>query len=76
MHAYLAGALTFDAAFAAFVRATRRLAKRQMTWFRAERTTCWFHPERDRAAVLTRAEAWLDPSCPRPTSISSALSPR
>ncbi len=76
MGAYLRGEAAFEAAFDAFTRATRRLAKRQMTWWRSDPTVVWFHPDRDAAAVSARAAAWLTSPCPSPTSTSSALSPR
>lgn len=75
MRAYLDGTQSFALAFEAFVRATRRLAKRQGTWFRADPATLWFHPDHDRAALLARARAWLE-RWPSPTSISSSPSPR
>jgi tRNA A37 N6-isopentenylltransferase MiaA len=33
-------------------RDTRRLAKRQLTWFRSDKEIQWFHPDRDRGALL------------------------
>jgi len=74
--AYLAGACDLVTARAAFARATRRLAKRQRTWFRAEPAIEWFHPERARDALLARATTWLEHPWPSPISISSSLSPR
>jgi tRNA dimethylallyltransferase len=76
MGAYLRDELDYEAAFDAFTRATRRLAKRQMTWWRSDPTVEWFHPDRDGRALMARAAAWLAPTCPSPTSTSSALSPR
>ena len=76
MGAYLRGELPFEAAFDAFTRATRRLAKRQMTWWRSDPTVVWFHPERDAADLIARASAWLTSPCPSLTSTSSSLSPR
>jgi tRNA dimethylallyltransferase len=72
--AHLRGELDFATAFDAFTRATRRLAKRQLTWFRADPAIRWLHPDRDRDAALVHATAWLDPSCPAPTSTSSSPS--
>ena len=74
--AHLRGACDLAAARAAFVRATCRLAKRQMTWFRAEPAVRWIHPERERADALALARDWLTPAWPSPTSSSSAPSPR
>ncbi|MCC6848932.1 MAG: tRNA (adenosine(37)-N6)-dimethylallyltransferase MiaA [Deltaproteobacteria bacterium] len=76
MGAYLRGELDFEAAFDAFARATRRLAKRQLTWWRSDATIAWFHPDRDADVLTTRAVAWLTPPCPSPISTSSGLSPR
>ena len=70
MALHLRGELDLATAFDAFVHATRRLAKRQLTWFRADPATLWLHPERERAAIIAHATAWLDP-CPAPISISS-----
>lgn len=76
MGAYLRGATDFATAVAAFARATRRLAKRQRTWWRSEPAIEWYHPERERAAMLARATAWLEQPWPSPTSTSSSLSLR
>jgi tRNA dimethylallyltransferase len=76
MGAYLQGTTSFTDACEAFARATRRLAKRQCTWFRSDPTVEWFHPERERAAMLARASGWLEHSWPARTSTSSALSSR
>jgi len=76
MGAYLRDELTFEAAFEAFTRATRRLAKRQMTWWRSDPTVEWHHPDHDAATLIARATTWLRPTCPSPISTSSNLSPR
>ena len=76
MGAYLRGEVGYDDAVAAFERATRRLAKRQLTWWRSDPSVQWFHPDRDGAALMAYAAAWLVPACPSPTSTSSSLSPR
>ncbi|MBX3027470.1 tRNA (adenosine(37)-N6)-dimethylallyltransferase MiaA [bacterium] len=44
MGAYLRGEAALAAALAAMQRATRQLAKRQMTWFRADPTVQWLAP--------------------------------
>lgn len=41
---YLRGRLTLDEAVALIKRDTRHLAKRQLTWFRADKEIRWFHP--------------------------------
>ncbi len=76
MGAYLRGQLDYEPAFDAFTRATRRLAKRQTTWWRSDRTIEWFHPDRDVDAILARTVAWLRYPCPSAISTSSSLSPR
>jgi tRNA dimethylallyltransferase len=76
MGAYLRDELAFEEAFDAFTRATRRLAKRQLTWWRSDPTVAWLHPDRDGAELLGRAAAWLDSTCPSRTSTSNAHSPR
>jgi tRNA dimethylallyltransferase len=76
MGAYLRGDVAFEAAFESFTRATRRLAKRQMTWWRSDPTVEWFHPDRDGDALMARAAAWLAPSWPSAISTSSNPSPR
>lgn len=37
---------------------TRRLAKRQLTWFRGDREICWFHPEQ-RTEIIDAAKKFL-----------------
>lgn len=76
MGTYLRGAADLATALEAFARATRRLAKRQRAWFGAQPAIQWFHPDRDRAALLARAAVWLERPWPSPTSISSSPSPR
>jgi tRNA dimethylallyltransferase len=44
--AHLRGECGFDAALAAMQRATRQLAKRQLTWFRADSSVEWLDAER------------------------------
>src|SRR5262249_22695715 len=51
MRAHLLEGTGDDATFASIVRATRRFAKRQRTWFRAEPDVLWRHPEHDRAQI-------------------------
>jgi len=40
-------------------RDTCRYAKRQLTWFRADPNSRWFHAERDEAALVEAAKAFL-----------------
>ena len=59
MLACVAGERDLEAALAAMVRATRRFAKRQRTWFRAEAAVVWRHPNRDRTRLVAEATAFL-----------------
>ena len=59
MLACVGGEVDLEAALAAMVRATRRFAKRQRTWFRAEAAVVWRHPDRHRARILAEAAAFL-----------------
>jgi tRNA dimethylallyltransferase len=59
MLACVAGESDLETAIAATVRATRRFAKRQRTWFRREPDVVWHHPERDRAAITTLVGAFV-----------------
>lgn len=56
---YLDGVMTFDGALELMKRDTRRLAKRQLTWFRGDREIQWFHPERDKETIRCAAEDFL-----------------
>jgi tRNA dimethylallyltransferase len=51
-------------ALAAVVRATRRFAKRQRTWFRREAGIVWRHPEHDRVAIAAEVTAFLRRTAP------------
>ncbi len=44
---FLTGAITLQDAVTLMKRDTRRLAKRQLTWFRKDTGIIWLHPERD-----------------------------
>jgi len=68
MGAYLRDECDRASAFDAFVRATRRLAKRQRAWFGAEPAILWFHPDRERTVLLTRAAACLERPWPSPST--------
>ena len=52
----LRGQMTLAEAVLLMKRDTRRLAKRQLTWFRSDKEIRWFHPqaERERIKVLVR----------------------
>jgi tRNA dimethylallyltransferase len=56
---YLRGELTLEDAVTLIKRDTRHLAKRQLTWFRAEKEIRWFHPERERNDIVRGAREFL-----------------
>jgi tRNA dimethylallyltransferase len=59
MRGHVDGASDLASALAAMVRATRRFAKRQGTWFRREPGIVWRHPETERARVVAEVTAFL-----------------
>jgi tRNA dimethylallyltransferase len=59
LRAVLQGRLTMDEARAAIQQATRRYAKRQLTWFRREPAVHWLAGFGDQANVQKEALAWL-----------------
>jgi tRNA dimethylallyltransferase len=59
LRAHLEARLTLDAAREAIVRATRRFAKRQRTWFRRAEGIRWRHPVDDGARIAAETEAFL-----------------
>lgn len=56
--AYLSGRLPLSEAVRLMKRDTRRYAKRQLTWFRADPEVRWFHPA-DRKAIFEEVEKFL-----------------
>jgi tRNA dimethylallyltransferase len=56
---YLRGELSLEDAVTLVKRDTRHLAKRQLTWFRADKAIKWFHPERDRKEILRSVEQFF-----------------
>ena len=56
---YLRGGLSLDEAVALIKRNTRHLAKRQLTWFRADKEIRWFHPERERGMIHEAVKEFL-----------------
>ncbi len=56
---YIAGRIGYDAAVEALKRDTRRFAKRQLTWFRADRQIRWTAPE-DVVALLPEIREFLN----------------
>jgi tRNA dimethylallyltransferase len=59
MLACVEGRCDLAAALAATIRATRRFAKRQRTWFRREPGLVWRHPERDLGAITAAVEEFV-----------------
>jgi tRNA dimethylallyltransferase len=59
LRAVLQGRLTMDDARAAIQQATRRYAKRQLTWFRREPAVHWLSGFGDEATVQQDALAWV-----------------
>jgi tRNA dimethylallyltransferase len=49
---YLRGEKSREEALDLMKRDTRKLAKRQLTWFRADKEIRWFHPEKDREKII------------------------
>jgi tRNA dimethylallyltransferase len=62
LRAVLQGRLRMDEARAAIQQATRRYAKRQLTWFRRESSVHWLAGFGDQADVQKDALAWLKSS--------------
>ena len=56
LHAHLDGTVTLAAAMKAISQATRRYAKRQMTWFRKEPLVHWLPGFGDDPSVIDAAE--------------------
>ncbi len=52
MGLYLSGEMSLEDALSLMKRDTRRLAKRQLTWFRADKEIRWFHPEEGKQDIL------------------------
>src|SRR4029453_9101764 len=70
MRALRDGACDGEIAVRAVVRATRRFARRQRTWFRAERGIVWRSPYAERSRIRADGEAFLGcgappAACPR-----------
>lgn len=56
---YLGGAISLEDSVSLMKRDTRRLAKRQLTWFRSDPEIRWFHPEREREKILETAKQFF-----------------
>ncbi len=59
MGLYLTGALSLNDTLSLMKRDTRHLAKRQLTWFRADKEIRWFHPERDESKIIETVKEFL-----------------
>jgi len=60
MGLYLSGAMALEEAVSLMQRDTRHLAKRQLTWFRADKEIRWLHPDRERRVILEIARAFFN----------------
>jgi tRNA dimethylallyltransferase len=60
MGLFLRGRMSLDNAVHLMKRDTRRLAKRQLTWFRGDREIRWFHPEDQRGNVKDAVRRFFD----------------
>ncbi|MBA3015067.1 MAG: tRNA (adenosine(37)-N6)-dimethylallyltransferase MiaA [Proteobacteria bacterium] len=58
IHNYLDGEWTWGKSIELLVRDTRRYAKRQLTWFRADQEITWFHPKQVKE-IITAVSAYL-----------------
>jgi tRNA dimethylallyltransferase len=59
MGLFLMGQLSLEQAVFLMKRDTRRLAKRQLTWFRSDQEIHWFHPESERSKIMAVVEPFL-----------------
>jgi tRNA dimethylallyltransferase len=57
---FLQGQMTLKEAVFLMKRDTRRLAKRQLTWFRSDGEIRWFHPEAERAKIRHTIQEFLN----------------
>lgn len=60
MGAVLQGKMALADALEEMKQETRRLAKRQLTWFRRDEEIRWFHPERQMQEILRAAQNFLE----------------
>jgi tRNA dimethylallyltransferase len=59
MGLFLVGRISFEEAVHLMKRDTRRLAKRQLTWFRRDEEIRWFHPERQTQDIHRAVERFI-----------------
>ena len=57
---YLKGETSLEEAISLMKRDTRRLAKRQLTWFRADKEIQWFHPESEKGKIQEAGREFFD----------------
>jgi tRNA dimethylallyltransferase len=57
---FLMGRLSLEEAVFMMKRDTRRLAKRQLTWFRSGGEIYWFHPDGDRTKIRHLVQGFLE----------------
>jgi tRNA dimethylallyltransferase len=55
----LRGTQSMDDAVEEMKQETRRLAKRQLTWFRRDEEICWFHPEKQYQEIVFAVATFL-----------------
>jgi tRNA dimethylallyltransferase len=68
LRAHLAGVVDLETSVRAIQQATRRYAKRQITWFRREGGVLWFEGFGDDAAIMEKVFAMLGPRLKRPAA--------
>jgi tRNA dimethylallyltransferase len=56
---FLMGRLRLEEAVHLMKRDTRRLAKRQLTWFRRDEEIHWFHPERQAQEIHQAIDSFI-----------------
>jgi tRNA dimethylallyltransferase len=56
---FLKGEMSLEDALSLMQRDTRRLAKRQLTWFRKDQAVHWFHPEKDKETLSSLVARFL-----------------
>ena len=57
---FLKGEMGLEEAVFLMKRDTRRLAKRQLTWFRSDKEIRWFHPQADRGRIKAVVREFLN----------------
>lgn len=56
---YLKGEMSLEDAVSLMKRDSRRLAKRQLTWFRADKEIVWFHPAEDIRKIIETVREFI-----------------